>query len=156
MNTLKINVPEGFEIDKDKSTFEEIVFKPIVKELPKTWEDLGNIKGWYVSNNKVLEYSSNPPDESSSDVFAIKEQAKAAIALAQLSQLREVYRQGWVPDWYYAGEIKHSIIKLDGKIDSTSLWRSAHFLSFQSLQVRDEFLKNFKDLIEEASPLLFG
>lgn len=26
---LKINIPDGYEIDKEKSTFEEIVFKPI-------------------------------------------------------------------------------------------------------------------------------
>jgi hypothetical protein len=26
--SIKINVPEGFEIDKDKSTFDEIIFKP--------------------------------------------------------------------------------------------------------------------------------
>ena len=28
---IKITPPEGFEIDKEKSTFEEIVFKPIQK-----------------------------------------------------------------------------------------------------------------------------
>jgi len=27
MKKIKINVPEGYEIDKDKSTFENIVFK---------------------------------------------------------------------------------------------------------------------------------
>lgn len=26
---LKINAPEGYEIDKEKSTFENIVFKPV-------------------------------------------------------------------------------------------------------------------------------
>ena len=157
MNTLKINVPEGFEIDKDKSTFEEIVFKPIKKELPKRWEDLEKIEGYWVTEYSNISKSClfNTADNNR-NIFLTEAQAKAAIALAQLTQLREVYRQGWVPDWNYAGEMKHSIIKLDGKIDSTMLWRSAHFLTFQSAEVRDQFLKNFKDLIEEASPLLFG
>ena len=35
---IKINVPEGYEIDKENSTFECIKFKPIKKEL--TYEDV--------------------------------------------------------------------------------------------------------------------
>ena len=33
---LKIDVPQGYEIDRQKSTFEKIVFKKI-PENPKTW-----------------------------------------------------------------------------------------------------------------------
>ena len=39
---LKINIPEGYEIDKENSTFEEIIFKKIedpLSKLPKTWEE---------------------------------------------------------------------------------------------------------------------
>lgn len=39
MKELKIEVPEGYEIDKEKSTFEKIVFKKIKVELPKTWDE---------------------------------------------------------------------------------------------------------------------
>ena len=35
---LKIEVPQGYEIDRQKSTFEKIIFKKIT-EKPKTWED---------------------------------------------------------------------------------------------------------------------
>ena len=35
---IKINVPDGFEIDKDNSTFELIKFKPIIKEIDKSKE----------------------------------------------------------------------------------------------------------------------
>ena len=45
---LKIQVPEGYEIDKEKSTFEKIVFKKVEKELPKSWEDLYEVGGWFV------------------------------------------------------------------------------------------------------------
>ena len=44
---IKINCPEGFEVDKENSTFECIKFKSIKKELPKTWEEFcknNNIK----------------------------------------------------------------------------------------------------------------
>ena len=36
---LKIQIPEGYEIDKKESTFENIVFRR-VDDLPKRWEDL--------------------------------------------------------------------------------------------------------------------
>jgi len=34
---MKIQVPEGYEIDKEKSTFEKIVFKKVENELPKNF-----------------------------------------------------------------------------------------------------------------------
>lgn len=37
---LKIQAPEGYEIDKENSTFEKIVFKKEERKLPKKWEDL--------------------------------------------------------------------------------------------------------------------
>lgn len=156
MNTLKINVPEGFEIDKEKSTFEEIVFKPIKKELPKRWENLDRVKGWWVTEQANVNATNSNAEKGNENVFVTEEQAKASIALAQLSQLREVYRAGWQPDWKDRNQGKYTIVMLDGEIDTNIMWRAAHFLCFQSEQVRDEFLKNFKNLIEEASPLLFG
>lgn len=156
MNTLKINVPEGFEIDKEKSTFEEIVFKPIKRELPKTWKELEAVNGYYIEHDCNVMHVEYETMSCHRNIFATEEQAKAAIALAQLSQLREVYRKGWVPDWNNTNEAKYCIIKTSGHLDKSMLWSSAHFLCFQSIQIRDEFLKNFKDLIEEASPLLFG
>lgn len=42
---LKINIPEGYEIDRENSTFEEIIFKKIenpFSKLPKTWEEYKN------------------------------------------------------------------------------------------------------------------
>jgi hypothetical protein len=151
MNTLKINVPEGFEIDKDKSTFEEIVFKPIKKGLPKTWEELEVVKGYYIEYDCNVMHVEYETISCHRNIFATEEQAKAAIALAQLSHLREVYRQGWVPSFP-----NYVIVQEKGKIIAVSHEYRNVFLSFQSAEVRNEFLKNFKDLIEEASPLLFG
>ena len=38
MKELKIEIPDGYEIDKENSTFEKIVFKPL-NPYPKTWEE---------------------------------------------------------------------------------------------------------------------
>jgi hypothetical protein len=156
MKTLKIEIPAGYEIDTEKSTFEQIVFKEIKKELPKSWEELGVIEGYWVQSNSISSYSKRKTIGSDhKNVFKTKEQAQASIALAQLSQLREVYRQGWKPDWKNT-DTKHAVIKLNEILTTSFESCYPKFLSFQSREIAEQFLKNFKDLIEEASPLLFG
>lgn len=155
MKDLKITPPEGYEVDTEKSTFEHIVFKPIQKQLPKSWEELDEIKGWFVNTGSGTEYTQVGTYRHNRNVFATEEQAEAAVALAQLTQLREVYRQGWKPDWK-DGSLKYSIDKYEAKIVGDLYFNRSYFLAFQSEEVRDLFLTNFKDLIEKASPLLFG
>lgn len=156
MKSLKINIPEGFEIDKEKSTFEKIIFKPIPKkELPKSWEELENIDGYYVDNCSVIEPFAviGKVDKVDRNIFPTLEEAEAAIALAQLCQLRDIYNEGWKPNWkntdtkfviYFAGEDINTIISEV----------SHRVLSFKTSELRDEFLKNFRNLIEIAKPLL--
>lgn len=157
MKNLKITAPEGYEIDKEKSTFEEIVFKPIKKELPKSWEELGFIEhGYHVTTDSEVNggggcYSNCPENYNT---FATKEQAEASIALAQLSQLREVYRDGWKPDWKNNTQIKFTIYFREYRIETNEVFNAGYFLSFQSEKVRDLFLNNFRDLIEQAKPLM--
>jgi hypothetical protein len=156
MKSVQIEVPQGYEIDQDKSTFTNIVFKPTKeKQLPKTWEELDVIKGWYVNTGSGIDYTQVGTYIHNRNVFVTKEQAEAAVALAQLSQLREIYRKGWEPDWegYSA---KYVINKYKEEVTGDLYHYINHFLAFQSEEVRDEFLHNFKDLIETASPLLFG
>jgi len=157
MKTIKTIIPEGWEIDKEKSTFEEIVLKEIKKELPKRWEDLEVIKGAYTdSDGDVYNYEKRPL-ATNKNTFATESQAKASIALAQLSQLREVYRGGWKPELLENGH-KYIIICHRGEIELCKgyAYSISHFLSFQSEEIRDEFLTNFRELIIEAAPLLFG
>lgn len=152
MKNLKITAPEGYEIDKVNSTFENIVFKPIKKELPKSWEDLGKISGWYSHSSSLVTDSNNRDAvKDHKNLFATKEQAEASLALAQLSQLREVYRDGWEDE---GGKDKHVIRFMNKRIEACKLSSTDCFLSFQSAEVRDLFLENFRDLIEQAKPLM--
>lgn len=79
--------------------------------------------------------------------------AKAHLALMQLEQLRDKYRQGWKPDWSDCSH-KYTIFCNSNKIDSGWINNINSFLSFQSEELRDKFLKNFKDLIEIAKDLI--
>ncbi len=155
---VTISIPEGYEIDKEKSTFEKIVFKKKEQSLPKTWEELEIIRGWYVED--CADITMLDPKDSRTDtghynrnVFVSKEQAQAAVALAQLTQLREVYRQGWVPNWA-DGKEKYCIVFYRNDFEKNYYTSYNRFLSFQSPEIRNEFLENFKDLIMRAKPLL--
>ena len=132
-------------------TFPELGIKP----LPKTWEKLKEIVGFYIDVNSSVEIAEEccTSDPDHRNVFATKEQAEAAIALAQLSQLREVYRNGWKPNWKNA-KPKYCIYFDNDLIITTFFIASNHFLSFQDEKTRDLFLENFRDLIEKAKPLL--
>ena len=133
--------------------------EPKQPELPKRWEDLKHLKGYYVSLTSDVSFWDNEGYEELEDddkiLFATKEQAEAAVALAQLSQLREVYRLGWEPDWNAIEQEKFIIIYTHrGNFECSVAVNIPNFLSFQSPEIRDEFLENFRDLIKKANPLM--
>ena len=155
MKTINIEIPSGHEIDQENSNLSEgkIVFKEIKKALPKTWEELSSIKGCWVGDTSEVGYADCFTKKGSRNTFATKELAEASIAMAQLSQLREVYRQGWEPNWE-DGNGKYLIVLKKNKFDIDFYYTWNQFLSFQSAEIRDEFLNNFRDLIETAKPLM--
>ena len=67
--SIKINIPEGMEIDKEKSTFEEIVFKSKEKQLPKAWEELNNIKGYYIDTDSIVKPVDGYVNDINKNVF---------------------------------------------------------------------------------------
>ena len=154
MKELKITAPKGYEIDKDNSTFENIVFKKLNK-LPKTWKELGAIAGFYVCNTSRINKNSVKTYLVAIDrkLFKTEEQAMASLALAQLSQLRDVYRKEWKPDWE-GYDIKYCIFFSGNTISVDSLQNTSEFLSFQDEETAKLFIENFRDLIEQAKPLM--
>ena len=151
---MKIQVPEGYEIDREKSTFKKIVFKKIEKKLPKSWKEFGEVQGWFVSELSDIDYSEgHSTDYRDKNIFPSKEEAEACLALAQLCQLRDRYNDGWKPDWTDF-TMKPSIY-FHKDIATTGENRSERtILYFRSEKIRDEFLENFGDLIKTAKPLL--
>jgi len=127
------------------------------KQLPKTWDELKTIDGYYYSTfdkeGIVEAMNFHTRRNENRIIFATKEQAEASIAMAQLSQLREVYRDGWKPDWS-DDSFKYSIGLFKDRLDKEYYKYSCSFLSFQSAEVRDEFLENFRELILTAKPLM--
>jgi hypothetical protein len=125
------------------------------KALPKSWEDLKKISGYFTDVGCDVEKSINAiTGDYNKNIFATKEQAEASIALAQLSQLMKVYNDGWVVDWKNYNQSKHVIYFSEDLIFKGINNYNMRFLCFKNYETRDLFLENFRDLILTAKPLL--
>ena len=162
---FKVEVPDGYEIDKENSTFECIKFKPIVNKLPKTWEEYCNThpiregESWISDISEILHINVLPTPNTKRDCTTYRnllpneEYAKAMLALCQLIQLRDCYNDGWIPDWTNSLN-KYIIYPSKNYIITGINIAVCRILAFKTEKLRDEFLNNFKDLIEIAKPLL--
>ena len=161
MEDLKMKVPEGYIIDKEASTFDRVVLKK-TDVFP-----YDKVSGCYVDNmSQVRCIEGESMKEHNKNVFATKNQASGAIALARLSQHLKVALGEWTPIWR-TGEKYFSIIpSTKGETDSEgrfvhrlyvcdSYYRPA-LLLFPNEHKAQLFLMSYNGLIKEACPLLFG
>lgn len=98
---LKIQAPEGYEIDKENSTFECIKFKPINKGI--TYEDVCNYIfnicngdiGYYIENIGNIRKASGFSNEARRDKnnATNKKQLERLLALNQLLNIAEYYNR---------------------------------------------------------------
>ena len=126
------------------------------KELPKSWEELKIISGYYIDSNSVLSnHCKNilSIGNGNKNLFPTKELAEASLALSQLLQLREVYRDGWIPD-YKNTKGKYGIYVIENILIVDITYGTAKIFSFQDREIANLFLTNFKDLLEIAKPLI--
>ena len=98
MNTkeVKIQVPDGYEIDKENSTFEHIKFKPIKKYI--TYKDVcnklfKNFQGYLISGYGQIEYFSYESDKFEPNSATNRKQLDRLLALNQLLNITEYYNR---------------------------------------------------------------
>ena len=154
-NRKEIIIPQGWEIDEVRGN--KIILMESKKELPKTWEEcIAKIKDLeYIDTNSDIEevdFNVNLVNDHINDIPAGL--GEPMLALMQLLVCREVYRQEWKPDWTNTNENKYCIINDSNKIETSINASISRVLSFQSAEIRDQFLENFKDLIKEAKELI--
>ena len=87
-------------------------------------------------------------------LFRSQQAEKAHLALMQLHQLRDCYRQGWLPDWENSYQRKWIIFLVQNELKIAPNVFSNRFLSFQSEEIARKFLNNFKGFIETAGDLI--
>ena len=145
LDTAKRWYQQGGEL-KDMAlgayTLEELGF-----ELPKTFEEfLGVMERWNIAIPEQMYNDAIP------QIAAVK----------KLMLLQTFYNNGWQPNWKEMVEDKFSIIRnyiketdeykygVEVKYSPTySTW-----LVFKSKKLADEFLNNFRELIEQAGDLI--
>lgn len=150
---IEIVCPKGYVIDEEKSSFSHIIFKE-KKWLPKTWEELKVVSGYAVNTtSNICKVHYLDASNGNENTFKYVDEAKASIAMAKLSQLKDFYNDGWKPDWKDTS-FKYVLFVNKGEVCKERTHGLSVFLSFKSKELRDEFFDNFKDLIMEAAPLL--
>ena len=141
------------------SAFSEEEIK--VSILPNTWEEFCKMcpikeREYYIESNStiVVEGYGSRFNDIDRNLLPSKQAAEQHLALMQLHQLRDCYRQGWVPNWGDNEQKKYVILHNSDKCVIDLVWKSQRFLSFQSQDIASKFLNNFKGLIETAGDLI--
>lgn len=92
---LKIEAPKGYEIDKERSTFERIIFKPINKNI--TYKDVcANIfteQGYYINSWGVIKFNTLGIDKVNGNNATNEHQLERLLALNQLLNIAEYYNK---------------------------------------------------------------
>ena len=124
----------------------------IGERLPRTWDEYcikhgemgdrikASLNTTYMAINKYT--------------FSDYKQTGAHIAMMKLHLLRDDYRIGWVPEWGNIDESKFSIEMVGNEFTVENYGITRHFLAFQDKKRANEFLTNFRELIEEAGDLI--
>lgn len=142
---IKIDIPEGYEIDKELSTFENIVFKKIeYGKQPRNWKDYCKLtKGETCVNlSEQQDVRFGCVDE-----FDTMERMEQYAAIGKLMQLRDYWVRG-----YKKTEEDYAIyITCKGNI-GVRPWHNKFMkkLTFPTEAMAKDFINCFQDLIKTA------
>jgi len=150
---VKIVPPEGYEIDKENSTFECIKFKLISTK----WRDneRARITGYFIGNSSDIIKTDMICHNSkiNYNVFNSKKQAKSALAMARISQIMANDERfgGVVTDeeWKNDSTYKYCIDRQRNEINKEFYSVGFKFLAFHTGEQRELFLKENEDLVKD-------
>ena len=122
---FKIEIPKGYEVDKENSTFEKIVFKKIEEKL--TYEKIAEKlfqyeKYYYIAGDGGIMGTSI--GWSCPNTASTKHQLERLLAVNKLMNVAYYLNDGWEPDWNDGTQEKFSmyynnvnkVIKIDSNI----------------------------------------
>ena len=126
-------------------------------DLPKTWEEfcenypVQSGECWLGSCDEIYKKTYDK-ERIYKNWIPSRKSAEAHLAMIQLEQLRDCWRQGWIPSKRDGG----FGIRFDfyGGFRIIRLYSFSAFLSFPTEEMAEEFLECFRDLIEKAGDLI--
>jgi len=160
----KITAPEGCEIEKVYliDGVAVVTFREKELGLPKSWEEFCRMnpetkvgESCIITDSSIRTsgFTFKRTVDKDKNLLPDRATAEAVLALCQLTQLRNCYNGGWVPDWTNDKETKFVIRFFNNEISETIGYESPTPLCFKTAELRDEFLRCFRSLIEKLKPL---
>lgn len=159
MNTeeIKIRVPEGYEIDKENSTFECIKFKK--KEL--TYNDVAeklfkNKKTYFIGTLADISYYTPTCNMHQANNAASEKQLKRLLAINKLMNVATYLNGDWKPDWQNTSQSKW-FISWDHRRNKFEMgYRNVYMDGIAHFKTPDLALQAIEILGEEEVKLALG
>lgn len=149
--SIKVDIPEGYEICKEESTFENIVLKK--KEDRR--EKLGKIAGCYISVTsdiiKILQLEE--ASLKNRNFYPTKELAEASLAISELLQYYFKDYKDYSPDFTDKNS-KYIICVIKNIVSIQQTENKNATFVFPDYKTAYNFYNIHKDLFELAKPLL--
>lgn len=133
------------------------------EELPKTWEEFCRTHKVRPTEAIIRDIDSGirflggcglRDAQEDRNICPSRASAEAHLAMIQLEQLRDCYRQGWVPDYDNFATPKFYISIDCGEISVDTLYCESRFLTFQDTETAFKFAKRFPNLIKKAGDFI--
>jgi hypothetical protein len=153
MNTetkeFKIEIPEGYEVDKENSTFEKIIFKKVEEKL--TYEKIAEKlfqyeKHYYIAGDGGIMGTSI--GWSCPNTAPTKHQLERLLALNKLMNVAHYLNDGWEPNWnnieqekfyiYYSNVDKIIKIEYNSVCNSGEVYFKSIELAEQAIEILGE------------------
>lgn len=148
---MKIEVPEGYIIDENCSSYSKIVFRKVKTFKEAFTEAQNKEKINVVDKLKLSENLENKLELST----PYKIEADAINALCKLLYLRNHYNEEWDFDWYYGlFDTKYVIYNKNGQLKCEMMKGYGFPLAFKSLTIMHKFFEENIELIKRAKLLL--
>ena len=160
MESVKtIQIPEGYQIDTDKSNDRQIVLNKIEDNKVRSWEEyckkMEGKDSYFIEDTYYTSVSSQFRHVPIVTEFKDKEEAEAFAAFSKLRKFRRDWVGDWKPDYKNVSEAKFAIITSENEITKKAEnYTENNSMSFPTERMRDEFFDTFKDLLDQAKTLL--
>lgn len=146
---LQIIAPEGYEIDKENSTLEKIVFKKVEEKL--TYEQVADKlfknKNHYYTDEDGTVIKSNIGWQCP-NVAPTEHQLEKLLAINKLMNVAHYLNNGWEPNWtdkstrkyclYYNHIVKKILIDWSYEFQNTIVYFKSRELAEQAIEILGE------------------
>ena len=122
---FKIEIPEGYEIDEENSTFECIKFKKkglTYQDISKRFFCTGDGYTIYTDNDgSIKRCKKGPFGGTNPNNCTSEKQAEKLLAINKLMNVAKYLNDGWKPDWNTTAEKKYYIVVSNNFFDNSKI-----------------------------------